>query len=204
MLGAAGIFSASVNRDFYGFVEKVNECPDTKAAKKKNDIIMVRNRYKAAIESMMRGECKAYHQAAKKFGVSTTSLYRYMTQGRLYQGSGTKSKIFKPQEEALISERALSRSDRGNELTYKIVEDCLYEELNNLRVNQPDRGLPEVLTRRYLGLFCERNDLKKHIVKFTESKRHRIFECEICYQKFTFKNCLVGHQRTVHPAFFQR
>ena len=80
-----------------GFDERVTESPDTKAAKKKNDIIAVRNRYKAAIESMMSGECKAYHKAAKKFGVSTTSLYRYVTQGRLYQGSGTKSKIFKPQ-----------------------------------------------------------------------------------------------------------
>jgi len=187
-----------------GFDERVTESPDTKAAKKKNDIIAVRNRYKAAIESMMSGECKGYHKAAKKFGVSKSSLYRYVTQGRLYQGSGSKSKIFTQQEEAMISERALSRSDGGNTLTYKIVEDCLHEELNILRVNQPDRGLPEVLTKRYLGCFCVRNDLKKHIVKFAESKRHRIFECEICYQKFTFKNCLVGHQRSVHPAFFQR
>jgi len=185
-----------------GFDERVNECPDSKAAKKKNDIIAVRNRYKAAIEAMMSGKCDTYQKAAKQFGVSKTSLYRYVTQGKLFNGKGRKSIIFNLQEEARIRERALSRSDGGSELTYKIVTDCLNEELNILRVNQPERGLPEKLTERYMRLFCDRNDLKKHIEKFKESKRNRIFECEICYQKFTFKNCLVGHQRTVHPAFF--
>merc|ERR1712112_739712 len=127
----------------------------------------------------MSGECKSYHKAAKVVGVSRSSLQRYVTQGIMFRGKGSRSKIFNLQEEQMISERALSRSDGGKELTYKMVEECLYEELNILRVNQPERGLPEELTKRYLGCFCERNDLKKHIVKFAESKRHRIFECEI-------------------------
>ena len=75
-----------------------------------------------------------------------------------------------------------------------------------MSINHPEKTLPNSALRCLKYNFCRRNNLEKLIQEKVEATRkdRRIYECEICYKKFTWKNALVGHQKTVHASFFNR
>ena len=82
----------------------------------------------------------------------------------------------------------------------------MFQEYSILRINHPEKNLPEILPCNFPFNFSKRNGLTKIISEKLEEGRkdRRNFECEICYKKFTWKNALVGHQKTVHASFFNR
>ena len=58
--------------------------------------------------------------------------------------------------------------------------------------------------KNFVYNFAKRNNLDQIINNKIDADREdrRNFECEICYQKFTFKNALVKHRGRAHSAFY--
>jgi len=171
---------------------------------KKKLINEKRQRHRAAIDAIAKGECATISIAAKQFGVERKTLSRILETGKNYQGKGKVSHVFSYDEEKNMTERILSKSDGGKTLTIDIVTDVLNEEVNIKRINHPEKNLPDSFVKSFKYNFVKRNNLDKFIQVNVEAaiKDRRIFECEICYNKFTFKNSLVSHLKKCHSAFY--
>ena len=171
---------------------------------KKKAVLERREKYRIAAEAIAKGECLTAGTAATKYGVNRGTLKRLLESGQNFQGSGKSLSLFNREEEIILKERILTRSDGGKNLTKEIVSDVLNEELSIMKINQPDRNFPESVGRFFIYNFVERHHLKKTFHDNVEAtlKDRRNFECEICYSKFTFKNSLVTHQKKCHIAFY--
>jgi len=171
---------------------------------KKKLINEKRQKHRSAIEAIAKGEVATISEASKQFGVERKTLSRILETGKNYQGKGKVSHVFTYEEEKSMTERILAKSDGGKTLTIDIVTDVLNEELNIKRINHPEKNLPESYVKSFKYNFVKRNNLDKFIQAITEAaiKDRRIFECEICYNKFTFKNSLVSHLKKCHSAFY--
>jgi len=167
-------------------------------------IIEKRQKHRSAIEAISRGECCTIAEAAKKYEVSRQSLSRFLRKGKNFQGRGKVSRVFSYEEEKVMAEKILAKSDGGKNLNFEIISEVVNEELSIKRINHPEKNLSESFSRSYKYAFARRTNLDKLIQDKVEAalKDRRIFECEICYQKFTFKNSLVSHQKKSHPAFY--
>jgi len=165
-----------------------------------------RKKYNLARKALLRGEFNSIRGCASKFGLSESTLRKLVRSGRNYSGRGKGFKFFSEQEELLIKDRIIARAGGESNLTFQIVKQCLNEEYSILRINHPEKNLPEILPCNFPFNFSKRNGLTKIISEKLEEGRkdRRNFECEICYKKFTWKNALVGHQKTVHASFFNR
>merc|ERR1719300_274646 len=149
-----------------------------------------RQKHRSAIEAIAKGEVATISEASKQFGVERKTLSRILETGKNYQRKGKVSHVFTYEEEKSMTERILAKSDGGKTLTIDIVTDVLNEELNIKRINHPEKNLPESYVKSFKYNFVKRNNLDKFIQAITEAaiRDRRIFECEICYNKFTFKN----------------
>ena len=127
-----------------------------------------------------------------------------------YIGRGRRSEVFTLEEEEKMVRIMLERSGEDFSLTYDIVKNVLEEEMEFIKINEPNRGTftqspetGEILMKDYfIRNFLQRHDLNKHLmsVKSREMKE-RPFECVICHKKYGFKNVLVKHYRSVHKDF---
>jgi len=173
-------------------------------AKKKKLINEKRQKHISAIEAISRGECGTVSIAAHKYGVNRRTLSKLLVKGKNYQGKGKVPRVFSHEEEKIMTERILAKSDGGKTLTFDIVTEVLNEEVNIKRINHPEKNIGDTFLRNYKYAFVRRCNLDQFIQVNIEAalKDRRIFECEICYKKFTFKNILVSHQKKCHSAFF--
>jgi len=171
---------------------------------KRKIIIEKRQKHRSAIEAISRGECCTIAEAAKKYEVSRQTLSKFLSKGKNFQGRGKVSRVFSYEEEKVMAEKILAKSDGGKNLNFEIISEVVNEELSIKRINHPEKNLSESFSRSYKYAFARRTNLDKLIQDKVEAalKDRRIFECEICYQKFTFKNSLVCHQKKSHLAFY--
>ena len=181
-------------------------CDDdnSRRGEKQKIIVEKRQKHRSAIEAISRGECTTIAEAAKTYGVSRQTLSKFLMKGKNYQGRGNVSRVFTYEEEKSMAERILAKSDGGKNLSFDIVTEVVNEEIGIKRINHPEKDLSESFVRSYKYAFARRTNLDKLIQEKVEAalKDRRIFECEICYQKFTFKNSLVCHQKKSHSAFY--
>jgi len=180
------------------------ESDESLIEEKKKAIHEKRVKLRKAVEAIASGQCKTLSSAGTKFGVNKKTLKLRLESGKQLTGPGTALTVFSREEEKLITERILVKSDGGKNLTMEIISDVLNDELSIMSINHPEKKLPES-AKSFKYHFARRNNLAKLIQDKVEAKRkdRRIYECEICYYKFTFKNSLVSHQKKSHPAFYR-
>jgi len=181
-------------------------CEDDNSVRgeKKKIIMEKRMKHTAAIEAMARGECYTIAQAAKRYDVNRRTLSKLLVKGKNFQGRGKVSRVFSYEEEKIMTERILAKSNGGKSLTFDIVTEVINDELSIKKINHPEKNISEAFLRNYKYAFVRRSNLDKYIQVNVEAgmKDRRIFECEICYKKYTFKNILVSHQKKCHSAFY--
>ena len=105
--------------------------------------------------------------------------------------------------------RVLERTNGGKELSWKFLKEMIIEELNIIKINQPDRDFARISCKNgniiemtYVRRFAERNNLSRFLLqKFTKPNRN--FECDICGSRFTMKNVLEAHRKRIHFSFLQ-
>ena len=127
--------------------------------------------------------------------------------GETYKGRGGSNRIYlTPEEEKNIFDRAFQIINSGQTFDRKIMKTLFEEEFEIIKVNFPDKSsmIDKLIKNpaKFQG-FRERF-MKKHRLKrdFPEDLRERNYECDICFKKFTFKNSMIGHRKTVHSFLF--
>ena len=133
------------------------------------------------------------------------TLGRLLKSGQSYQGKGRKSTFLTEDEEKIITHRLLEMANGAQVLNLSIVKQYIEEEIEIIKIDFPDRRdfLQDLMNHsgRFQAVvfrFAEKNGLRKY---FPEDTRERLFQCDVCFKKFTFKNALVKHQKTVHYGF---
>ena len=186
--------------------------PKTKEERIKNRKLKTEINFNNAVADFNSGICKTINEAAKKHKVNNKTLKNLvLNPEQKYIGSGKVPMLLTLDEEKIIVDRAIARTGGEEFLDHKKICDLLLEELSIIQINQPDRDISKAFAKKDGGAFgsglkqsiiynfCARHDLKKF---FKPDDKQRDFECEICYKKFTLKNALVAHQRTVHRSFY--
>ena len=116
--------------------------------------------------------------------------------GKSYSGRGCKSKVFTEEEELIIVSRALEKVKSGHHFDLPVLWKIIQEEAEIIKINFPERNLE--MKKSFTRTFAKRHALHKY---FSEDLRERNYECDVCFKKFTFKNTLVKHQKSVHYSF---
>lgn len=187
--------------------ESLVQNPLTAHEVKNNEKIQKQILYETAIAEVMSGECKTLSEASKKFNIARSTLRDLVKADRKYTGRGRKSHVFTDEEEKIISERVLERTNGGKELSWKFLKEMIIEELNIIKINQPERDFARISCKNgniiemtYVRRFAERNNLSRFLLqKFTKPNRN--FECDICGSRFTMKNVLEAHRKRIHFSF---
>ena len=103
--------------------------------------------------------------------------------------------------------RILDVSDGGKNLSYKLITDILNQEIEIIRINEPDRAFivndmgGSKITDRYMRIFAKRNGLDKYVNRDREKMRQSGSECDICYKKFTTDKNMRDHRKRIHFSF---
>ena len=154
--------------------------------------------FQKAMGDLISGQYSG-RQAARKWGIPFSTLnVLFHSGGKNYNGRGFVSKVFTKEEEERIRDKVLEISDGGENLTPKILNHVVKEELSILQVNYPDRhenlNLPSFARR-----FAHRHNLSKIIEanKLMKKERNQ-YDCDMCGTTFTFKNSLMFHRRKIH------
>ena len=177
----------------------------TAQAKTRNKVILHKIATQNALSDLVNKKCSSINEAAKKYNLNQSTLSQMVKYGSPYKGRGNhKRKYLSDEEEKVIVTRALELVDQGQNFDLAVLKTLLKEEIEIITVNFPERiDLKEFLVdankiSSYLNPFIARHDLRKY---FPEDTRQRLFECDVCFKKFTFKNTLVKHQKVVHYSF---
>ena len=176
--------------------------PTTEKEKRNNKKLEKKIKFGKAMMEVLNGS--HMRPAARKFGVSESTLRWSCKHGKKYYGGGNHSKVLTSQEERDITKRMLATSNGGEDLTHGSMRQILRKELEVIKVNEPHREeifrvCPEDgdVKYDYLYNFASRNDL----LKFTspgERKKRRIHKCDLCEKSYVLKNALMYHRKQVH------
>ena len=149
-----------------------------------------------AMGDVFSGQCNSVREAARKYGVSQTTLGRMCSSGGKYEytGRGRWSKVFTREEEKHITKRVLELTDGGENLTPMKLKQIVDDEMTLMRVNFPDLVTP---TRKMLDAFARRNGLDLYI-KATHMNKIRNYDCDLCGKSYTLKNHLAYHRKKMH------
>ena len=131
----------------------------------------MKSRFDKAKLYYLNGKTDSLRKAARKFGVSHTTLARMIRTGRSYHGQGKKTTVMTEEEEKIAVDRIIERIDTKEELDVKIVnkiaKEVVREELENISSHSPDRkGLNNLLEHTeklsfFIYNFTARHDLKR-------------------------------------------
>ena len=103
--------------------------------------------------------------------------------------------------------RILDVSDGGKNLSYKLITDILNQELETMRINEPDRAFiisersGSKITDKFTRTFAKRNGLDKYVTRDRDKMRQIGSECDICYKKFTTDKNMRDHRKRIHFSF---
>ena len=145
------------------------------------------------------GECSSIKQAATKFNLCSSTVTRALNNGEMYKGRGN-SKVFSEEEESYLRNRAMEMIESGQEFNKSILSRMIAEKLEILKSKHPERKVMSSshYIKIYVTKFARDHGLEKY---FPASQYEKIFECDICCKKFSFKNVLVKHRSRVHFSF---
>ena len=99
-------------------------------------------------------------------------------------------------------------------MSYKLITDILNQELETMRINEPDRAFiisersGSKITDKFTRTFAKRNGLDKYVTRnnelILESKyRQSGSECDICCKMFTNEKNMRDHKKSIHFSFLQ-
>ena len=165
-------------------------------------------KYEKAVKEFESGRATSYCQAAKKFGVSHSTLRRKIlqTQRKEFTGGGRVYPLTFEEQNAL-KDTILLATNNGKDLTFKQIRDFMAEEVSNIVHQYPERSeaLSKYIDPTYDNAFyfAKKHGLDKIINKSKKKEERKIYECDICASSFTFKNSMIFHKRTVHLYFLK-
>ena len=170
--------------------------PTNKDEERMNESTRMKIKLQKAMGDVFSGQCNSVREAARKYGVSQTTLGRMCNSGGKYEytGRGRWSKVFTREEEKHITKRVLELTDGGENLTPMKLKQIVDDEMTLMRVNFPDLVTP---TRKMLDAFARRNGLDLFI-KATNMNKIRNYDCDLCGKSYTLKNHLAYHRKKVH------
>ena len=96
-------------------------------------------------------------------------------------------------------------------MTYKLILDVLNQEVELIRINEPERNLRisqqngEKITDKFMRTFAKRHGLDKFVMRNNEasleSRRQNGVECDVCCKKFTNDKNMRDHRKRIHFSF---
>ena len=186
--------------------------PSTKREIMLNRTINRKIKYEKGMAFFKSGRATSISHAATAHGLNDKTLKKLLLNCGSFQGPGSYKKLtrFSKEEEKIIVNRALTlSSSEENSLTFKRLREVIREEAEVVKINQPERSTEMTFTDKSLYTFAytlaERNGIldlcHSHMRRSRDTRR--TYECEICYNSFTFKNSLVSHQKKCHSFMYQ-
>ena len=184
--------------------ENLVKNPKSLKDKAKNKKLLKKIAYEKAKSYYLSGQCDSVRKAAKLFNVDHTSLGKFLRTGELYEGRGNKGKYFSGEDEKNIVNRALQIVKSGQNFDSTVLKNLIEEEFEVVKVNLPERSskVDDLIKnpsrfQQFCTYFTKKYDLNRHF-----PERIGNYECEVCYKRFTFKNSMVSHRKTVHSFLF--
>jgi len=184
--------------------------PMSKKDKLVNDRIEKKIKFGRAMVEVLSGKSDSTRATARKFDVPESTLRNLLKSGRTFKGQTTSSRLTQ-EEEKSITKRILERTNGGQDLTLGIVQNILIEELNIIKVNEPQReeifklfqDAPDVeksTLYNFAYAFAQRNRLHALATQKRDEdlELRRNYECDLCEKRYTWKNALTEHRRRVH------
>ena len=184
--------------------------PMSKKDKLVNDRIEKKIKFGKAMVEVLSGKSNSTRATARKFDVSEATLRNLLKSGRTFKGQTTSARLTQ-EEEKSITKRILERTNGGQDLTLGIVQNILIEELNIIKVNEPQReeifkllpDAPDVEKSplyNFAYAFAQRNRLHALATQKRDEdlELRRNYECDLCEKRYTWKNALTEHRRRVH------
>lgn len=202
--------SARISMSIEGFQEKIRlleeqmiESPiKTEKERIKNVKTQKNIQFQKAFLDIIYKGSSIYH-ASRKFNVPRTTLGALLRSGKFeWNGRGRNSLIFTEEEEKRICKVALERSNGGIDMSVKLLQQVMNEEISLLQINEPERKF--LTTYRFTLKLGERHGLFNRVRELKDAKREGYeFECDVCFKKYSLKNSLMFHKREVHFPFLK-
>ena len=120
--------------------------------------------FKMAVEALQSGQFQSIRACAIHFQISYTTLRKMYREDRVYVGSGNKSPVFTPSEEAKITEFVNERLSLGRDIDFNQLCLIMKELIGALRSADPSRTFPSSFesdfpNESYARRFVVRNNL---------------------------------------------
>ena len=94
-------------------------------------------------------------------------------------------------------------------MNYKLIGDVVNQELELIRINEPERDLRvskisgEKITDKFIHTFAKRNGLYKYVSHDAQYGHKKVVECDVCCQKFTNDKNMRDHRKRIHFSFLK-
>ena len=98
--------------------------------------------YQKACVEYQQGKFDSIYAASQHYGLSYTSLHRYLVYGDSYNGKGRKSKVLTAEEEQKIVDHVIYRQKIGCGMTYLQLQLLIQEVLVAVTSSNPERSSP--------------------------------------------------------------
>ena len=98
--------------------------------------------YMLACQKYKEGKFSNINEASKHFGLSYTSLYRYLVNGDTFNGKGRRSEVLTDEEEQKIVSLVIYRQKIGCGMTFLQLQMLIQEVLLGVTASNPERSSP--------------------------------------------------------------
>ena len=118
--------------------------------------------YDRACQDFEQGKFPSIFEASKHYGLSYTSLYRYLVNGDTFKGKGRKSNVLTDEEEKKIVDHIIYRQRIGCGMTYLQLQLLIQEVLVAVTSSNPERTSPYADKGHFPNRQFARNLAKRH------------------------------------------
>ena len=122
--------------------------------KKKEDR---KHAYQKACVEYQQGKFETIYEASKHYGLSYTSLHRYLVDGDTPSGGGRKSNVLTEEEEQKIVDHVIYRQKIGCGMTYLQLQLVIQEVLVSVISSNPERSSPYADNGHFPNRYFVRN-----------------------------------------------
>ena len=138
-----------------------------------------------------------FRQAARVHGIWPGTLSKLMkSESSEYIGRGMKLKMFTPQEDKRMKKILLEKNNGSYTVDMSLVKQVVDQEIELIKINEPHRRFD----MKYYHL---RNFATRHKFMIKKTGAPQLFECDVCYNKFSMKGSLRKHKQTIHYSFLK-
>ena len=139
-----------------------------------------------------------FRQAARVHGIWPGTLSKLMkSESSEYIGRGMKLKMFTPQEDKRMKKILLEKNNGSYTVDMSLVKQIVDQEIELIKINEPHRKFD--MKYYHLTNFVNRHNFKLK----KKPDIVRLFECDVCFKKFSLKSSLRTHKKTIHYSFLK-